>query len=120
MLLEFAWFVLLGKRSGVGSREWEMWSYVLSPHSPLPICLLLGHFYMYGPVGADGAHLSPASAYHPDDRPTAQLRPGFEFQREFGVDRPVVALDRQVEIAFGRQGQNDVAVGAEEQVAPAF
>src|SRR5262245_42504290 len=90
------------------------------PHSLLPMCLLRSLFYMYGAVGADGAHISPASADHANDRPAAQLRAGFEFPREFGVDRPVVALDRQVEIAFGRQCQNDVAVGAEELVAPAF
>src|SRR5262245_44141481 len=110
------------KKIGSGNGEWGIISYppLPTPHSPLPMCLLRGLFYMYGAVGADGAHLSPTSADHADDRPASQLRPGFEFQREFGVDRPVVALDRQVETAFGRQGQNDVAVGAEEQVAPAF
>src|SRR5262245_45447649 len=111
-------------RKKIGSGEWGVGSCFLSPlptpHSPLPTCLLWGLFYMNGAVGADGAHFGAALADHADDRPAPQLRSGFEFQREFGVDRSVVALDRQIEITFGRQGQNDVAVGAEEQVAPAF
>src|SRR5262249_36929194 len=86
-----------------------------------PARLSLGLFYTDGAVVADGAHFRSAIADHAPDWPaTADSNAWLEFQREFGVHRPVVTLDRQVEITFRRQGQNYIAVGAEKQVTPAF
>src|SRR5262249_1230513 len=80
-----------------------------------------------GPCDTEGAGLAngthPAAAHDnrpPDCPATADSNAWLEFQREFGVHRPVVTLDRQVEITFRRQGQNYIAVGAEKQVTPAF
>src|SRR5262245_21423552 len=85
-----------------------------------PAHLSLGLFYMDGAVVADGAHFRSALADHAPDWPATDLNARPEFQREFGAHRPVVTLDRQVEITFRRQGQNDITVGAEKQVTPAF
>src|SRR5262245_25604684 len=80
-----------------------------------PAHLSLGLFYMDGAVVADGAHFRSALADHAPDWPATDLNARPEFQREFGAHRPVVTLDRQVEITFRRQGQNDITVGAEKQ-----
>src|SRR5262249_3393190 len=85
-----------------------------------PAHLSLGLFYMDGAVVADGAHFRSALAHHAPDWPATDLIAWPEFQREFGVHRPVVTLDRQVEITFRWQGQNYIAVGAEKLVTPAF
>src|SRR5215468_8925849 len=82
---------------------------------------LRGLFYLNTAAIADRAHFRPAFADHADDRrTTAKLRSRPEFHREVGVDRPAEASDRQVEIAVGRQGQNDVAAEADKLVMPAF
>src|SRR5215813_2299697 len=83
--------------------------------------LLRGFFYPNAAAVTDRAYFRPAGADHADDRrTTAELRPRPEFHRKFGVDRPAEASDRQVEIAVGRQGQNDIAAETDKLVMPAI